>query len=222
MVVFTLSCFGILLFLWLAFGGSIPLRPEAYRFQAAFPEAATLWRSRPTCGMAGVNVGKVKKKELEKGAGTDDGRARAQARSSRRSPRTPRAILRQKTLLGETYVELRSTGDQSATNLAAMAGRCRWRRWSRRWSWTRSSMRSTSRRGMAFQEWVRELSSAIKGGRWPGSERCVRQSEGRSRSMGRRCCKELDEQEVAVRRSGQEHGCGVRGDQSSARARWAI
>ena len=27
MVVFAMSCFGILMFLWLAFGGSIPLRP---------------------------------------------------------------------------------------------------------------------------------------------------------------------------------------------------
>ena len=42
MVVFTMSCVGILLFLWLAFGGSIPLRPEAYRMQVSFPEAATL------------------------------------------------------------------------------------------------------------------------------------------------------------------------------------
>ncbi len=49
MVGFTLSCVGILLFLWLSFGGTIPLRPEAYRFTAAFPEASTWWR-RPTCG----------------------------------------------------------------------------------------------------------------------------------------------------------------------------
>ena len=32
MVVFALSCFGLLLFLWLAFGGSIPLKPKGYRF----------------------------------------------------------------------------------------------------------------------------------------------------------------------------------------------
>ncbi len=32
MALFTLSVFGLLLFLWLAFGGSIPLRPEGYRF----------------------------------------------------------------------------------------------------------------------------------------------------------------------------------------------
>ena len=32
MAVFTLSCFGILVFLWLAFGGPIPLKPEGYLF----------------------------------------------------------------------------------------------------------------------------------------------------------------------------------------------
>jgi phospholipid/cholesterol/gamma-HCH transport system substrate-binding protein len=39
---FTLSCFGLLLFLWVTFGGPIPLKPESYRFTADFPEAITL------------------------------------------------------------------------------------------------------------------------------------------------------------------------------------
>ena len=42
MVIFALSCFGLLLFLWLAFGGSIPLKPKGYRFQASFAEATQL------------------------------------------------------------------------------------------------------------------------------------------------------------------------------------
>ena len=29
MVVFAMSCFGLLLFLWLAFGGPVPLKPRA-------------------------------------------------------------------------------------------------------------------------------------------------------------------------------------------------
>ena len=37
MVVFAMSCFGILMFLWLAFGGSVPLKPEGYRFKCAVP-----------------------------------------------------------------------------------------------------------------------------------------------------------------------------------------
>ncbi len=36
MVGFALSCFGLLLFLWLAFGGPIPLKPKGYRFEIPF------------------------------------------------------------------------------------------------------------------------------------------------------------------------------------------
>jgi len=39
---FTLSCFGLLLFLWVTFGGPVPFKPESYRFTADFPEAITL------------------------------------------------------------------------------------------------------------------------------------------------------------------------------------
>jgi phospholipid/cholesterol/gamma-HCH transport system substrate-binding protein len=111
MVVFALSCFGLVMFLWLAFGGPIPLRPEGYRVQVAFPEAATLAQEADV-RISGVNVGKVKTKRLDEGGNRtvaelelDEGFAPI--------PRNTRAILRQKTLLGETYVEL-STGDKSA------------------------------------------------------------------------------------------------------------
>ena len=39
MVRFALSCFGLLLFLWLAFGGPVPLKPKGYRFHPSFAEA---------------------------------------------------------------------------------------------------------------------------------------------------------------------------------------
>ncbi|MGI8945529.1 MAG: MlaD family protein [Thermoleophilaceae bacterium] len=67
MVAFTASCFGLLLFLWLAFGGSIPLKPEGYRVEVAFPEAAGLVKEADV-RLAGVNVGKVKDKKLLAGA----------------------------------------------------------------------------------------------------------------------------------------------------------
>ena len=35
MVAFGLSCFGILVFLWLNFGGSVPLQPKGYRVRSA-------------------------------------------------------------------------------------------------------------------------------------------------------------------------------------------
>ena len=42
MVLFALSCFGLLLFLWLSFGGPVPLKPQGFRFKVAFPEATQL------------------------------------------------------------------------------------------------------------------------------------------------------------------------------------
>jgi len=114
MLLFTLSCFGLLLFLWLAFGGSVPLKPEQFRFKVAFPEAATL-SLEADVRLAGVNIGKVKKKELMQGAArtvleleVDDEFAPI--------PDDSRAILRQKTLLGETFVEL-SPGSPFAQKL---------------------------------------------------------------------------------------------------------
>ena len=59
MVIFALSCFGLLLFLWLAFGGPIPLKPKGYRFQASFAEATQLAKEADV-RISGVPVGKVK------------------------------------------------------------------------------------------------------------------------------------------------------------------
>src|ERR671916_2819801 len=56
---FALSCFGLLLFLWLAFGGPIPLKPEGYRFQASFAESTQLAKEADV-RISGVPVGKVK------------------------------------------------------------------------------------------------------------------------------------------------------------------
>src|SRR5205814_1330676 len=68
MVVFALSCFGLLLFLWLSFGGPIPLKPSGYRFKVAFPEATQLGLEADV-RVAGVSVGKVRAKELDPNGG---------------------------------------------------------------------------------------------------------------------------------------------------------
>ena len=60
---FTLSCFGLLLFLWVTFGGPIPFKPESYRFTADFPEAITLQKEADV-RIGGVSVGKVKSLSL--------------------------------------------------------------------------------------------------------------------------------------------------------------
>src|SRR6266700_7764808 len=105
MVAFALSCFGLLLFLWLSFGGPIPLKPKGYQFKVAFPEATQLGLEADV-RVAGVSVGKVRDKSLDPHGGN---RTVATIELDRRfAPlhSDARAILRQKTLLGETYVEL--------------------------------------------------------------------------------------------------------------------
>ena len=104
MVVFALSCFGLLLFLWLAFGGSIPLKPKGYRFTASFAEATQLSQEADV-RISGVPVGKVKTIEPDKRTGRSDIVIELESRYAP-LPSDARAMLRQKTLLGETYVEL--------------------------------------------------------------------------------------------------------------------
>lgn len=104
MAAFALSCFGLLLFLWLAFGGAIPLKPQGYRVQTSFAEATQL-ASEADVRISGVPVGKVKTIEPDKRTGRSDVVMEIETRYAPvRSD--AQAILRQKTLLGETYVEL--------------------------------------------------------------------------------------------------------------------
>jgi phospholipid/cholesterol/gamma-HCH transport system substrate-binding protein len=104
MVAFALSCFGLLLFLWLAFGGPIPLQPKGYRVSASFTEATTL-AVEADVRISGVRVGKVKTIEPNKTTGRSDVVIEIEHQYAPLS-RNVRATLRQKTLLGETYVEL--------------------------------------------------------------------------------------------------------------------
>ena len=111
MVVFALSCFGLLLFLWLAFGGPIPLKPQGYRFTASFSEATQL-ATEADVRISGVPVGRVKTIEPDNETGLTRVVIELDSRYAP-LPSDARAILRQKTLLGETYVEL-SPGSRDA------------------------------------------------------------------------------------------------------------
>jgi len=107
---FALSCFGILLFLWLAFGGPTPLKAKGYRFRTSFAEATQLAQEADVT-ISGVRVGKVKSVKP-----SVTGRSAVVIELDPRYaplPSDSRAVLRQKTLLGETYVEL-SPGSPSA------------------------------------------------------------------------------------------------------------
>ncbi len=110
---FALSCFALALFLWIAFGGPLPLKPEGYRFTVPFKEATQL-AVQSDVRISGVSVGKVKSINL-----ADNGLADASIEVDSQYAPVPadtRAILRQKTLLGETYVEL-TPGDRDGPKL---------------------------------------------------------------------------------------------------------
>jgi phospholipid/cholesterol/gamma-HCH transport system substrate-binding protein len=111
MVVFALSCFGLLLFLWLTFGGPVPLKPKGYEFHVDVPEATTLAKEADV-RISGVPVGKVKDIQPDKRTGLSTVTIELQSRyAPLRSD--AKAVLRQKTLLGETYVEI-TPGTNSA------------------------------------------------------------------------------------------------------------
>jgi virulence factor Mce-like protein len=100
--VFALSCFLILTYLWTSFGGPTPISAKGYRFHADFEEATQL-ADNADVRISGVTVGHVKKSE-QVGDST-----RVEIEVDQRYapiPKDTRATLRQKTLLGETYVEL--------------------------------------------------------------------------------------------------------------------
>jgi phospholipid/cholesterol/gamma-HCH transport system substrate-binding protein len=131
---FTLSCFALLLFLWVTFGGPIPLKPEGYRFTADFPEAITLSKEADV-RIGGVSVGKVKDlslapdSECQKDPTTCNTTRATIEIDPQYAPISSdaRAILRSKTLLGETYVELTSgsqtqPGQADNTNATAQSG----------------------------------------------------------------------------------------------------
>ena len=112
---FALSCFGILLFLWVTFGGPTPFKAKPYEIKIPFSEATQL-AEQSDVRISGVNVGKVQNIAL-----APDGKHSLVTADIDNKyaplPESTRAILRTKTLLGETYVEL-TPGSNSGPQLA--------------------------------------------------------------------------------------------------------
>ncbi|HEY6550137.1 MAG TPA: MlaD family protein [Solirubrobacterales bacterium] len=112
---FALSCFGILLFLWITFGGPTPFKARSYEIKVPFNEATQL-AQQSDVRISGVSVGKVQDIVLS----PDGEQALAKVDIDDKYgpiPKDTRAILRTKTLLGETYIEL-TPGDRSGPKLA--------------------------------------------------------------------------------------------------------
>ena len=104
MVLFALSCFGLLLFLWVAFGGSTPLRAKGYRVVIPFKQSGQL-ALQADVRISGVTVGHVRSIVADPHTGNSDVTIEL---FPQYAPvhRDSRVMLRAKTLLGETYVEL--------------------------------------------------------------------------------------------------------------------
>ncbi len=114
MVAFAASCIGLLLFLWISFGGSTSLSPRGYEISAEFDQAENLG-GQADVRISGVDVGQVISVGLDRHTGLTRAVMEIDPQFAPR-PADTRAILRQKTLLGETYVEL-SPGTPTARKL---------------------------------------------------------------------------------------------------------
>ena len=72
MVAFAASCIGLLLFLWISFGGSIPFAPRATAAASEFNEAVQL-AQQSDVRISGVSVGKVVAVSLDRHTGLTQG-----------------------------------------------------------------------------------------------------------------------------------------------------
>ncbi|HEV7563294.1 MAG TPA: MlaD family protein [Solirubrobacterales bacterium] len=112
---FALSCFGILLFLWVTFGGPTPFRAKPYEIKVPFDEATQL-AEQSDVRISGVNVGKVQNIALAPNGKQALATVDIEDKYAP-LPESTRAILRTKTLLGETYIEL-TPGSREGPELA--------------------------------------------------------------------------------------------------------
>lgn len=103
MILFAVSSFGALLFLWVSFGGGVPGKAIGYKVNVDITQAAQLTRQSDV-RISGVSVGKVVALTPR-----PDSVTRVTIELEGRYapiPSAAKAMLRSKTLLGETYVEI--------------------------------------------------------------------------------------------------------------------
>jgi virulence factor Mce-like protein len=115
MLAFAGSCVGLLIFLWVSFGGSTPLAAQGYLLKAEFREGVELG-SQSDVRISGISVGRVIGVKLDRRTGLTLATMRIDSQYAPR-PADTQAVLRAKTLLGETYVEL-SPGSRTGPKLA--------------------------------------------------------------------------------------------------------
>ncbi len=171
---FALSCFGILLFLWITFGGPTPFKARPYEIKIPFNEAAQL-AEQSDVRISGVSVGKVQsdRRGAERQAGAGDDRHRGQVRADPaghpRHPPHQDAARRDLRRADARRLEWR--------RCCTTARPWRWRTWPNRFSSTRSSAPSTpapappSRNGWGKPRWRSGAAARASPMRLPSSTR---------------------------------------------------
>jgi virulence factor Mce-like protein len=114
LVSFAASCIGLVLYLWISFGGPLPLNPIGYRLSVEFDQAVQL-ATEADVRIAGISVGKVITVGLDHKTGLTRAMIQIEHRYAPR-PADTRAVLRTKSILGETFVEL-SPGSRNGRRL---------------------------------------------------------------------------------------------------------
>lgn len=194
MAMWAMSCFGLLLWLWFSFGGPLPLSPQGYRIKAQMPES-TLLVKEADVRMAGLDIGKVKSLGLQREGGNlvemeiDPEFAPL--------PEDVRAILRQKSLLGQIYIEL-TPGTRDGPKLddgekipaKAVVEPVELDE-------IISLFNKETRDN--FQGWIREISIAISNGRSQDLSNAIGNLDDFA-AAGSRALRILDEEEPALRR----------------------
>jgi phospholipid/cholesterol/gamma-HCH transport system substrate-binding protein len=109
---FILSCVGLIIFVWTQFGGAIPFAAQGYTIKAVFTESGLLVPGADV-RISGITIGRVTGVQAE---GVKSLVTIGVQHQYAPVPVDTRAILREKTLLGEGYVEL-SWGNRNGPKL---------------------------------------------------------------------------------------------------------
>ncbi|HEX8066807.1 MAG TPA: MlaD family protein [Thermoleophilaceae bacterium] len=193
MVTWALSCIGLLLFLWISFGGVIPMKAKGYRVKTHLPETVLLTKAADI-RMAGLDIGNITKLELSRDGGQE---VEIEIEPEFAPlPADTRILARQKSILGQLYLELTpGTGsgrhlDDGATipakNIVESVELD---------EIVRTFNKETRDN---FRGWIREIATAISNGRSEDLSNAIGNLDDFAGS-GARALQVLDEQEPALR-----------------------
>jgi phospholipid/cholesterol/gamma-HCH transport system substrate-binding protein len=117
-VAFSLTCFGLVLFLWNAFGGAVPLKPHGYRVTVGIPQA-DLPATQADVRISGVTIGHVVSAARNASALDPNRKDAVLEIDPEYAPlhADVRAMIRMKSLAGEEFLEL-SPGTVAAPAVA--------------------------------------------------------------------------------------------------------